>query len=233
MKYHLHSSLHWASLAACTALTASALFVVTAVVRAQAPELSPSPTPHDSTSDIFDAIKKGADKLQKQAKDAGKIGPELKTMEERQAEFLKHQTEVERRLTEVLVAAGRRDSPSGRGRRTSGNGDQDRARCHAACDADTARAPGSSCPGRRAARDRAARHAECAIVPPQGVRLQVGMALRAVPFVCLEAAFDLMKLLEEIRDGSESHPYLWTMPLARQETSLSAKQGVTIFFSFL
>ncbi len=103
MKHHFHSSLHWASLAACTALTASALFVVTPVVRAQAPELSPSPTPHDPTSDIFDAIKKGADKLQKQAKDAGKIGPELKTMEERQSEFIKHQTEVERRLTEVLV----------------------------------------------------------------------------------------------------------------------------------
>ena len=103
MKHHFHSSLHWASLAACTALTASAMFVVAPVVRAQAPELSPSPTPHDSTSDIFDAIKKGADKLQKQAKDAGKIGPELKTMEERQAQFIKHQTEVEVRLTEVLV----------------------------------------------------------------------------------------------------------------------------------
>ena len=103
MKNHLQSSLHWASLAACTALTASALFIVPTVVRAQAPELSPSPTPHDSTSDIFDAIKKGADKLQKQAKDAGKIEPQLKTMEERQAAFIKHQTEVESRLTEVLV----------------------------------------------------------------------------------------------------------------------------------
>ncbi len=103
MKHHFHSSLHWASLAACTVLTASAMFVVAPVVRAQAPELSPSPAPHDSTSDIFDVIKKGADKLQKQAKDAGKIGPELKTMEERQAQFIKHQTEVEARLTEVLV----------------------------------------------------------------------------------------------------------------------------------
>ena len=103
MKHHLHSSLHWASLAACTALTASTLFVVAPVVRAQAPELSPSPAPHDSTSDIFDAIKKGADKLQKQAKDAGRIEPQLKTMEDRQAAFIKHQTEVESRLTEVLV----------------------------------------------------------------------------------------------------------------------------------
>ena len=103
MKHHLHSSLHWASLAACTALTASALFIVAPAVRAQSPELSPSPTPRDATSDIFDAIKKGADKLQKQAKDAGKIEPQLKTMEDRQAAFIKHQTEVEARLTEVLV----------------------------------------------------------------------------------------------------------------------------------
>ena len=103
MKYHSIIPLHWASLAACTALTASALFIVTPVVRAQSPEPSSSPTPHDSSSDIFDAIKKGADKLQKQAKDAGKIEPQLKTMEERQAEFIKHQTEVERRLTEVLL----------------------------------------------------------------------------------------------------------------------------------
>ena len=103
MKNYSHSSLHWASVAACTALTASALFIVTPVARAQEPELSPSPTPHDSSSDIFDAIKKGADKLQKQAKDAGKIEPQLKTMEERQAAFIKHQTEVETRLTEVLL----------------------------------------------------------------------------------------------------------------------------------
>lgn len=99
MKRASFHRLHWASLAASTALTSAALFTVQPVLRAQSPTPAASPT----GADIFDAIKKGADKLQKQAKDAGKIEPQLKALEQRQAEYIKHQEEVERALEAVLL----------------------------------------------------------------------------------------------------------------------------------
>ena len=102
MKRQSFQRLHWASLAASTALTAAALFTVQPALRAQSPT-APDATPSTNTSDIFDAIKKGADKLQKQAKDAQKIEPQLKALEERQAEYIKHQEQVERELEAVLL----------------------------------------------------------------------------------------------------------------------------------
>ena len=111
MKHHLFFRSHLVTLAASAALTAAATFTLAPVARAQstgtfglAPsEPTASPAEHDAAADIFEAVRKGADKLQKQAKEAGKIGPELKQIEERQAEYIKHQTEIEHRLEDVLV----------------------------------------------------------------------------------------------------------------------------------
>ena len=87
-----------AVLAAAAVLSAAA-----PAVRAQSPSPEATEAKHDDSADIFDAIKKGADKLQKQAKDAGKIEPQLKQLEDRQAEYIKHQEEVERRLAGLLI----------------------------------------------------------------------------------------------------------------------------------
>ncbi len=102
MTYHSIFRSHLTALAASAVLTTAAFTLVPAS-RAQSPEPSASPAEHDQAADIFEAVKKGADKLQKQAKEAQKIGPELKQLQDRQAEYIKHQLEVERHLGEILT----------------------------------------------------------------------------------------------------------------------------------
>ena len=94
---------HLAALAASVTITTATLLSVAPVLRAQSPTPEPTEAKHDASGDIFEAIKKGADKPEKQAKDAGKIEPQLKQLEARQAEYIKHQEEVERRLAGLLL----------------------------------------------------------------------------------------------------------------------------------
>lgn len=88
------------STSAAALLTAGLL--AAPAVRAQAP--SPAPTAASSSSDdIFDVIKKGADKLQKEARAQKDLAPQLKQVNERQAELLKYCTQIERRSQAALI----------------------------------------------------------------------------------------------------------------------------------
>lgn len=77
-------------------LAASATLALTAPValRAQQPSASPNP----SEADVFDVIKRGADRLQKQAKEAKELGPKVKLLEERQNDLHKKVVEMEQKM---------------------------------------------------------------------------------------------------------------------------------------
>ncbi len=93
------------TLTASAALLAAGL-VTAPVLRAQSPspEPSASPTPSGKSSDdIFDVIKKGADKLQKEAKAQKDLEPQIKLLTERQNEMLKRHIELERHLQTILL----------------------------------------------------------------------------------------------------------------------------------
>ena len=90
MKFHL-SSLPLCALAASAALA----LTVPSAVRAQ----QPTATPGSSESDVFDIIKKGADKLQRQAKETKELAPKVKLLEERQNDLHKKMAELEQKLT--------------------------------------------------------------------------------------------------------------------------------------
>jgi predicted RNase H-like nuclease (RuvC/YqgF family) len=100
--YRRHSLLLTASAALVAAGLAS-----TPVLRAQqpspTPEPSASPAASGSQPDIFDVIKKGADKLQKEAKEQKELAPEIKRLNERQADLLRRHLELERHLQTILL----------------------------------------------------------------------------------------------------------------------------------
>ena len=87
MKFHVSS-------VPLFALAASAAFALATpcAVHAQ------SPTPTSTESDVFDIIKKGADKLQRQAKDTKELTPKVKLLEDRQNELHKKMTDLEQKL---------------------------------------------------------------------------------------------------------------------------------------
>ena len=89
MKLHL-SSRRLLALAASATLA----LATPCVVHAQ----QPTATPAGTDSDVFDIIKKGADKLQKQAKETKELGPKVKLMEERENDLHKKMTELEQKL---------------------------------------------------------------------------------------------------------------------------------------
>ncbi len=90
MKFHMPSR-------PLCALAASAVLALTApaAVRAQ----QPTATPGSSESDVFDIIKKGADKLQRQANQTKELSPKVKLLEERQNDLHKKMAELEQKLT--------------------------------------------------------------------------------------------------------------------------------------
>ena len=90
MKFHVSSR-------PLCALAASAVLAlaVPSAVRAQ----QPTATPGSSESDVFDIIKKGADKLQKQANQTKELSPKVKLLEERQNDLHKKMAELEQKLT--------------------------------------------------------------------------------------------------------------------------------------
>jgi TolA-binding protein len=96
------SSLSSFSLAASAALIATGL-ATAPVLRAQqpTPEVSASPTP--GSTDIFDIIKKGADKLQKEEKEQKELAPEIKKLNDRQNDLLRRHVELERHLQSILL----------------------------------------------------------------------------------------------------------------------------------
>ena len=89
MKLHL-SSRSLLIVAASAALT----LATPCAVRAQ----QPTPAASNPDSDVFDIIKKGADKLQKQAKETKELGPKVKLLEDRQNDLHKKMTEMEQKL---------------------------------------------------------------------------------------------------------------------------------------
>jgi hypothetical protein len=104
MKRSLPSRRHTFMLTASAALLAAGL-VSTPVLRAQQPTPEPtaSPTPSSGQEDIFDVIKKGADKLQKEAKEQKELAPEIKRLNDRQADLLRRHVELERHLQTILL----------------------------------------------------------------------------------------------------------------------------------
>ena len=80
------------------ALTISVLALTPPLLRAQQP--SPSPT---SEPDIFDALKKGITKVQKQTHEAKELEPEVKALKRQQDEMQQDLTEGKERLHTVLL----------------------------------------------------------------------------------------------------------------------------------
>ncbi len=89
MKMHLSSR-------SLLAVAASAALALAAPCAARAQQ--PAATPGSAESDVFDIIKKGADKLQKQAKETKELGPKVKLIEERQNDLHKKMAEMEQKL---------------------------------------------------------------------------------------------------------------------------------------
>jgi hypothetical protein len=76
------------------------------VLRAQQPTPTATPEPSASPSggeDIFDVIKKGADKLQKEAKEQKELAPEIKKLQDRQNDLLRRHIELERHVQSILL----------------------------------------------------------------------------------------------------------------------------------
>ena len=76
------------------AASAALALATPCALHAQQPLASPNP----SEADVFDVIKKGADRLQKQAKEAKELSPKVKLLEERQNDLHKKVVEMEQRL---------------------------------------------------------------------------------------------------------------------------------------
>ena len=74
------------------AASAALALVMPSAMRAQ------SPTPAGADTDVFDVIKKGADKLQRQARETKELGPKVKLLEERENDLHKKMTELEQKL---------------------------------------------------------------------------------------------------------------------------------------
>jgi Skp family chaperone for outer membrane proteins len=99
----LFSSRPSLSLAASAAFIAAGL-ATAPVLRAQ--QATPEPTATATPSgqeDIFDAIKKGADKLQKEAKEQKELAPEIKALNQRLTDVTRHQIEQERRVQSNIL----------------------------------------------------------------------------------------------------------------------------------
>ncbi len=101
-----------ATILAAAAVATASIFAVAPLAHAQQsapptplPASSPAATPADQP-DIFDVLKKGADKLQKEARKTREIEPQLRQMVEKQDELLRDakeaKKEVEARDKEVI-----------------------------------------------------------------------------------------------------------------------------------
>jgi septal ring factor EnvC (AmiA/AmiB activator) len=106
MKRPIPSRRHSLLLTASAALLAAGLASAPMLHAQQptpTPEPSASPASSGSQEDIFDVIKKGADKLQKEAKEQKELAPEIKRLNDRQADLLRRHLELERHLQTILL----------------------------------------------------------------------------------------------------------------------------------